>query len=128
MTAASTISGTAYEGGSVVVMARCVDSTDANITQAAINSITYTVTNIATGQATPGHSGQPLTVSAVVFDSLQSGSGWSADKNGYNFRHVIGATALPDGDATYQYEAKLSFTTGDVGFVLAKITTMRTYS
>lgn len=75
----------------------------ANVKQADITSITYTV--IDSGGATP-NSGT-LTVADVIFDTLQTDSRWTEDATGYNFRHTVPAAGF---DAAGTFQIKYIFT------------------
>lgn len=50
-----------------------------------------------------------LTVSAVIYDTLQTDSGWDADNypTGFNFKWNISGLYLPDDDETYRVKVKL---------------------
>lgn len=90
---AVSVRGIVFVGGTVACMARIYDEDDAAITQAKCNAITYSIYSInrATGTRTAieNHQDVSLTVANVVFDSNQTGTGWSEDSTGYNFRFVI---------------------------------------
>ena len=103
-----------HEDSTFVVMARMMDETNDEIVQADVSTITYTVSDATNNNAAvSGHSAASLTVSSVVFDTLQTGNGWSEDGTGYNFRHVVGPTALPTGGNQYIYEAVVTLTSGN---------------
>lgn len=80
-----------------------------NLTQSLTSSITYSVyqrgTSIGTGT---------LTVSSVVFDTLQTGSLWTVDSTGYNFRTELANTLFPTGNKEYRVEFKFTLSGGAV--------------
>lgn len=98
----SIITGVAYEDGAVALMARIQSiASGANMTQASVTGITWKVfdlfdnAQIATGT---------LTVSSVIFDTLQTPSIWTVDTTGYNFRVDPANTTHPNGGTTYRFE------------------------
>lgn len=74
-------------------------------TQSDISSIAYVVLNT---DGTTYAAGGSLTVSAVMFDTLQTDGRWSEDSTGYNFRHDVAHTVIT---AVGQYVIKYTFTT-----------------
>lgn len=68
------------------------------ITQATVSTITYAVYDDAGATIVSGS----LTVSAVVYDSLQTGTIWTRDGTGFNFKHKLPATAFPNPNETYR--------------------------
>lgn len=86
----------AVAGGAIEVMNRLTDRAGNLITQADVDTITYTVYGVGpngTLEAVTGHDGETLTVADVVFDELQTGAPWSADATGYNFLHALDVSA-----------------------------------
>lgn len=53
-----------------------------------------------------------LTVSDVIFDTLQTDYGWSADSEGYNFRYTMAATFFPTGGQVVLVEVIGTATSG----------------
>ena len=111
------------EDGTAVLLARVCASSGSTtpivgegypIVQANVSTITYSVFDMDNDNAAI-LSAQSLTVSAVIFDTLQDTAGyvWTADSLGYNFKHTLPITAFPTGGHTYRYEAK--FTMSDAG-------------
>ncbi len=76
--------------------------------QADLESITRTVVDLA-NEATPlsGHDGAAVEIEDTVYDTPQTG-GWSRDAVGYNFLHVIPASAFPA--AGHHYRVTLTGT------------------
>ena len=93
-----------WEGGRPHLMARLVGYDAANITQSDLSSITYT--SRALSDLTTEIDGSALTITIVVFDTLQTDSRWSKDSTGYNFRHQLPAAAIPDGGVVYVIQYK----------------------
>jgi hypothetical protein len=100
MAEAMDIYGTAFKNGSATLMARIVGAAGANITQADIAAIRYSVymlddQNPDGRAAVAGHSQVALPVYQVVFNSLQNDATWTVDAVGYNFRHVLDISSHP---------------------------------
>ncbi|MBU4273199.1 MAG: hypothetical protein KKA28_15170 [Planctomycetes bacterium] len=94
MAEALDIHGAAFKNGTVTLLARVVGDDADPVTIADINSIEYTVyllndQNPDNRTAVEGHTEVTLTVSDVLFNSLQTDSLWTVDATGYNFRHVL---------------------------------------
>jgi hypothetical protein len=98
-----------WEDTGLWVAARIRGNAAALITQASLTTITYAVYDV-TVRANPGLilAATPLTISAVVFDTLQTTDArWNnsgGDATGYNFAHAIGSTVFPSGDHVYRIE------------------------
>jgi hypothetical protein len=95
-TAADTF-GTAFKHGSVTLLARVVGKDGANVVQADIASAKYSVYLLDDQDedgraAVTGHSDVSLSVSDLVFNTLQNDPLWTVDEIGYNFRHVLDVT------------------------------------
>lgn len=85
--------GTAFKNSTVTLMARVVGANNANIVPADITGILYNVFLLDDRDAdsrTPvtGHTDVPLTISDVIFSTLQLDAKWTVDSTGYNFRHT----------------------------------------
>jgi hypothetical protein len=100
----------AYEDTGVILMGRIVTTAGTAITQAALSSIAYAVYDVTdyddvagTGTATLVIAGT-LTISAVVFDSLQIPAIWTdlGDSTGYNFRVDAPVTWIPAAPKRYE--------------------------
>lgn len=103
---------TAFEDSGITLMARVVGHDASNITQAGISAIEYSVIDKSDNSLIVN--GAALAKTTVIFDSLQTDARWTIDSTGYNFRHALPASALPDGNATYRVEYKITPTSGDV--------------
>jgi len=104
--------GTIQEDSTFSVMMR-IEADGSNAVQADISSITWAIYDADETDATATGT---LTVSNVIFDTLQTDGRWSKDDTGYNFRHDVAATVLTD-PGTYQIEYKVTFTGGDVSYL-----------
>lgn len=120
-TAAAT--ATVWEGSSPVNMARVVGYDNANINQASVSELHYMVTQLVDGVETEVAPSTELTVTDVIFDTLQTGNGWTEDTTGYNFRHQLAATDLPDGGVVYTVTYRFEDTSGKHYFVSFELTT-----
>lgn len=112
---------TAWEGATIVRMARIVDEEDDPIVQADVSSIAYKVYSLASSggstAATQTSTGS-LTKTEVIYDTLQTTRGWQVDRTGYNFRWVIPGSLRPTGGVVYLFE--VVFTMGN-GVVIADV-------
>lgn len=103
-----------FEDSSVLLMARLLAADDgAALQQADLSSIALSVydecdpsTAIATAT---------LTISAVVFNTLQTDARWTLDSTGYNFAYWTATTHMPHGNRTYRFEIKYTHAGGQVG-------------
>jgi len=93
-------------------MARILGNDGDAIVQADISAIVYSVYNKAdlTTATTTG----TLTVSDVIFDTLQTDSRWGKDSTGYNFAWNVPASIFALGNVTYRIEVKLTPAAGEV--------------
>lgn len=83
-----------------------------NAQQSDFSSISYKVfdgpTEIAAGSLTP--------IANYVFNTLQTGSIWTADSEGYNFKVKLPASHFPEGNKVYLLEFKYTLANGDSWF------------
>jgi hypothetical protein len=88
MANASDITGKVFKHGTITTLARVLGATNAPIVQTDISSISYTIYLLDSRDPdnwTPvtGHSSVPLTVSVVVYNTLQTDSAWTTDAVGF---------------------------------------------
>lgn len=81
----------AWSAAGLMLLSRIAGWLNVPIVQADITSIQCTVRDTTNDTITYN---EPLTVSAVIFNALQTGAIWT-DATGYNFLHTIPATAFP---------------------------------
>mgnify|MGYP000105578392 CR=1 FL=1 len=118
MTVASPFRYSVWEDTGHSLMARIIGDDAANIQQSDISSIAYSVFDLS-DTATVVTSGS-LTVSNVIFDTLQTDARWDADSTGYNFRWDIPASLFPTGGKDYRIEIAFTPTGGEVFHVVAE--------
>lgn len=106
-------------------IARVKNGAGTLITQASLTSITYYAYD--TGTATQTGTGT-LTISSVVFDTLQTGSNWTVDGTGYNFLATIPGTCFPDGGKVYRVEIVFNPVSGSDFTLSYDVTTVALYS
>jgi hypothetical protein len=92
------------------------------MTQAAVQSITYQVFQ---GSTQVGANGTAV-VADTVYNTLQTGSLWTVDNEGFNFALALAGTYLPDANATYAVQVRVTLT-GGTAFYLPRfvLTTTR---
>jgi len=125
MPQAQDIFGTAFKNGTAILMARIVDATGANVQQAGIAAIEYSIFELDPCRpdnlvVVAGHDGVALVVADVIFNALQTGGLWTVDEDGYNFRHEIDVStteAFPKAGVQYQVRYELTPTTGQKSIV-----------
>jgi len=100
------VSGRVREDSAFSVLLR-VEHNGAAAVQSDVQAIEY---QIYSHDSTTAHTeATSLTVSDVIFDTLQTDSRWDTDLTGYNFRHDVASTVFPAPDA-YDIEYKITFT------------------
>jgi len=123
MSAKTTFYGTWNEDGTATIQGRMVGRSGTGaivagegrlLLQADLTSLTIKVFKLV-DPATETYTAT-LTISSVVFDSLQTDATWvpGVDSIGYNFMADIPATAFPDGDNKYRAEVKGTATGGTI--------------
>jgi hypothetical protein len=100
MADAQDIHGTVFKNGSATLLARVVGAAGAVVTRADIASIKYSIYLLDDDDpdsqtAVTGHVAVSLSVSAVIFDTLQTDALWTKDAVGYNFKHVMAVAEHP---------------------------------
>ena len=87
-------------------------------TRSDYSAISYSVFDKLTKSVVTDHNAVALTISAIIFDTLQ---GWGKDAVGYNFRHTVAPSAFPTGGLVYVVEYKLEMTSGNPGWAVAEV-------
>ena len=83
--------------------------------QANLTSITYKVTDLTDTSQTAVTG--TVTISSAVYDTLQDHPLWQFTK-GYNFFFTLPPTCFPIGGHTYTAEFKITYSGGDVGWLI----------
>jgi len=120
MASATDIQGTVFQQATATFMARVEDSEANSLDQAAVDSLSYTVSKISPDDRglhsyILGHEHVALDNTGVIFDTLQTDATWSVDATGYNFRHEIDISlfdAFPQAGETYQVRYEVTPTVG----------------
>ena len=86
--------------------------------QSEITSITCKVFDLDSDTPTTAIITPAITVSDVIFNSLQTDARWTVDSTGFNFRHELLATAFPTGQHRYRVEYKITPTDGAAVFLV----------
>ncbi len=121
MSASETIKGKIWEDGGAQLMARVVGQSAANITQASLTSIACKIFDLDGATPTTAVDTSTLTVSSVVYDTLQTDARWTTDTTGYNFRHAPAYTIFTTGGHRYRIEYKFTPVSGDPFFVVFQL-------
>jgi hypothetical protein len=130
MANASDIAGKVFKHGTITTLARVLGAANAPVVQTDIASISYTIYLLDSRDPdnwTPvtGHSSVALTVSAVVFNTLQTDAAWTTDAIGYNFRHEIDISvnqAFNAAGSKYLVEYRFVPNTGQAILVRSRLT------
>lgn len=104
-----------FVGSSVTLLDRITGVDAANITQASVGTITYTIRENGSEVAS-----ESLTVSDVVFDSLSTGNGWTEDTTGWNFKWVVSGDNFAS-EGTYYIEIAITDTSERVSKVMWQV-------
>jgi hypothetical protein len=112
MVAASIHKFEVWEDSGFSIMARVIGNDAANVTQASMTSIAYSVFDLS--QVGTASSSGTLAVATVIFDTLQTDARWTPDATGYNFRWDVPANICPTGNKDYRIEILFTPVTGAV--------------
>lgn len=113
----------AWENGDAIVMARVmidVSNVATALTQARTSTITGRITRKASGQQVG--SDITLVVATTIYDTLQTGSIWSLDSTGFNFKYRIDGATYFEEPEIYVFAAKIVLGGASVGTVMVKRT------
>jgi hypothetical protein len=114
MRSANPIATTGWEDTPATFLARLTRDnagTETAVKQADLSGITVVVTD---EDGTTTLTSTAVTVSSSVYDTMQTGTVWTEDSTGYNFKHRVPGTAFP---APGKYRVEYLFTlTGGVTF------------
>lgn len=116
------LQSTVFEDSGLYLMARVKGNAGTNITQGTIASIALKVYD-RTADNEEVYSAA-LTVSAVVFNTLQTGAldpRWTKDIHGYNFGAAVPASAFATGGHTYRVEVVFTPSSGDQFALVADV-------
>ena len=102
--------GRAIEGSTTNLLARVRKGDGTLVVQADVTSIAYEVYDV-TDKTTATSSGS-VVVATGIFDTLQTSADWKIDDTGYNFRHALPGSDIPDGDVTYRIQHTLTMSAG----------------
>ncbi len=110
---------TVEAGKPAALMSRLLDENADAYQQADVSAIVYSVVLLGEPDEsveTPvdGFTDVSVAVSEVIFDTLQTGDGWSADDVGYNFRHFFNESPFTLPGRSYKAAYTLTTTTGTV--------------
>jgi hypothetical protein len=110
--------GNVMQGCDGSVLALVLKSHGVPIVQADVDAISVTIINLTTGAAVAGWSGQSVTASAVIYDTLQTAAvdpDWTLSA-GYNFRHDLPGTAFPapspSANVRFAYDCTITLNSG----------------
>ncbi len=125
MVATDIIRGKVFEDGGATCMARIIGQAGVAITQASLTSIGCKVFDL--GGATPDTpiATSSLTISSVVFDTLQTDARWTYDTTGYNFLHAHAAATFPSGDTRYRVEYLFTPVSGAAFFAVFELQSLQ---
>lgn len=121
--------GEIWEDNGATCMARVLGNDAANLTQAAVTSITCSVYNLDSSAPSTAVATPTVTISSAVFDTLQtSDARWTLDSTGYNFLFTVPASAFANGDGLYRIEFIFDLASGENVTVVFEIKVHEVYS
>ena len=129
MADAQDIHGTVFKNGSATLLARVVGADGEPVTQADVAAAAYSVCLLDEDDpdgetAVAGHTDVSLSVSAVIFDELQTDALWTKDAVGYNFKHALEVAedpAFPTAGRSYRIVYELTPVAGQVILVRFRV-------
>jgi hypothetical protein len=119
------VSGNVLALNPVQFIARVIGPTGSALVQADITSISVSIYDTADGSLVATHS---LTVSAVIFNTLQNDARWTPDNTGYNFLWICSPADLPGGNKTYRVQFTFTPASGSAFILPFEVKTTKIYS
>ena len=114
-----TITGDTFAKSGQTVMGRIYGHAGTAITQVSLSAVAYTVTRVASDKSESVTGQGSLTISDVVFDTLQDDDPrWEIDDTGYNFAALIPASCFQEGGQFHRIAIKFTPATGEVFYQL----------
>lgn len=120
MSATAAITQTVWEGSTPVILARVQGIAGTNVTQASLSTLKYHVRNSSDVEVIASTA---LTIASIIFDAVQTDSGWDEDATGFNFKHQLGAASLPEAAEIYTVVYQFVDTAGAIWYMDADLTT-----
>lgn len=96
--------GTVWEDNGTLCMARVLGANGSAVQQADVSGIGRKVFDLSSTAPTSIQHSTTLTVADVIFDTLQTDSGWTKDATGFNFKDTVPSTLLATGNHRYRIE------------------------
>lgn len=124
MPAATITTATVWEDADCVLMARVLGNDGAAITQSITTTVKVKMYDIVSAPTTDTISNRSLTVSAVVYDTLQTTTDdarWTVDTTGYNFLYALPAADIST-PTVYRVEITFTPTSGGAFPLVYQIT------
>ena len=115
----------AFEQSAISLFSRIRNRNAEVVTRAMVSSIALKVFDTCDA-STPISTTAPSKTD-VVFDTLQTGGGWTVDATGYNFRYETTAAQLPHGNRLYRFEFIFTMTDGSTLAVVFEVPTINLY-
>lgn len=105
-----------FEDSTAYILARIRGTSGSLVTQGSLSAINLRVYDVASPPETSDQSdpeviaARDLTISSVVFDTLQTDSGWDTeqDASGFNLKIEVLPADLPRGGVVYRFEVKFT--------------------
>lgn len=125
MTDCNVVTGFVYEDSTFSVMSR-FEIDGSNATQAGCSSIQIKGWDTLDFDSTVLSAA--LTVSSVVFDTLQTDGRWGVDATGYNFRYDVADTICVTAGSIYRFEAVVETSGGSLPPIVWEVVCRETRS
>lgn len=120
--------GNVYQLGGAVFLARVYLYQGILATHSLISSIIANCFDLQATNPAVAVNTRTLTVTSVMFNTLQTDASWTADIIGYNFADTPPITCFPSSQHRYRMEYKFTPATGAVFFVVFEGSTERTFT
>ncbi len=118
------LKGRVFEGSGFTVLSREVENDGTDLLQADLTSIAWATYERCADDPEAVIGSGTLTVSNVVFDTLQTSDGrwdYTKDAAGFNFAFEFPASAFPNGGSRYLLEITFTPSSGEVWKTIAEV-------